>query len=182
MYGFNGLKIAMSAANNYDIDTVVCEIYGNYEVLNKRVLYCEAMNAFSRGVNYLVPHTLWLSGNARIPHEVSHRNPEFRNDLPEYLDFVTRCQAMLRGGRHICDIAMLYPIYSVHSQMYLYESDADGFEHSITPTNTDYMTLINSIMAYAGRDLTVIHPEVMSEKVTADDGVLYLDNKDNFER
>ena len=37
-------------------------------------------------------------------------------------------------------------------------------------------------MAYAGRDLTVIHPEVMSEKVTADDGVLYLDNKDNFER
>ena len=182
MYGINGLKIASSAAYNYDIDTVVCEIYGNYGVLDKRVLYCEAMNAFARGVNYMIPHTLWLSGNARIPHEVSHRNPEYKNELPELLDYMTRCQTLLRGGRHICDIAMLYPIYSVHSQMYLYEAEARGFEFSTTPENTDYMTLINSIMAYAGHDLTVIHPEVMSERVTADEGVLYLNNTVNFER
>jgi hypothetical protein len=182
MYGFNGLKIASSAAYNYDIATVVCEIYGNYGVLDKRILYCEAMNACSRGVNYMIPHTLWLSGKARIPHEVSHRNPEYKNDLPDLLDYMTRCQSILRGGRHICDIAMLYPIYSVHSQMYLYETEAHGFEFSTTPENTDYMTLINSIMAYAGHDLTVIHPEVMAEKVTADDGMLYLNNTFNFER
>lgn len=182
MYGFNGLKIASSAANNYDIDTVACEIYGNYEVLNKRVLYAEAMNAFARGVNYMIPHTLWLSGKARIPHEVSHRSPEFKSDLPELLDYMTRCQTLLRGGRHVADIAMLYPIYSVHSQMYLYEAQPHGFEFSTTPENTDYMTLINSIMAYTGHDLTVIHPEVMSEKVTADDGMLYLNNTVNFER
>ena len=182
MYGFNGLKIASSAAYNYDLDTVVCEIYGNYGQLDKRILYCEAMNAFSRGVNYMIPHTLWLSGKARIPHEVSHRNPEFKNDLPDLLDYMTRCQALLRGGRHVCDIAMLYPIYSVHSQMYLYEAEAHGFEFSKTPENTDYMTLINSIMAYAGHDLTVLHPEVMTERVTADEGVLYLNNARNFER
>ena len=181
MYGFNGLKIASSAAYNYDIDTVVCEIYGNYKVLNKRILYCEAMNAFSRGVNYMIPHTLWLSGNARIPHEVSHRNPEYKDDLPELLDYITRCQTLLHGGRHICDIAMLYPIYSVHSQMSLFETEAHGFEFSTTPKNTDYMTLINSIMAYAGHDLTVLHPEVMSERVTAEKGVLYLNNAVNFE-
>ncbi|MCI8388001.1 MAG: hypothetical protein HFE63_05990 [Clostridiales bacterium] len=182
MYGFNGLKIASSAANNYDIDTVVCEIYGNYGVLDKRILYCEAMNAFSRGVNYMMPHTLWLSGKARIPHEVSHRNPEYKNDVPELLDYMTRCQTLLRGGRHIADIAMLYPIYSVHSQMYLYEAEYQGHEFSTTPENTDYMTLINSIMAYAGHDLTVIHPEVMSENMSTDDGVLYLNNAVNFER
>ncbi len=182
MYGFNGLKIASSAAYNYDIDTVVCEIYGNYHTLNERILYAEAMNAFSRGVNFMIPHTLWLSGKARIPHEVSHRNPEFKNVLPGLLDYMTRCQAMLRGGRHIADIALLYPIYSVHSQMYLYEAQPHGFEFSTTPDNTDFMTLINSVMAYAGHDLTVLHPEVMSEKVTADDGVLYLNNTVNFER
>ena len=182
MYGFNGLKIASSAAYNYDLDTVVCEIYGNYGQLDKRILYCEAMNAFSRGVNYMIPHTLWLSGKARIPHEVSHRNPEFKNDLPDLLDYMTRCQTLLRGGRHVCDIAMLYPIYSVHSQMYLYETEAHGFEFSKTPENTDYMTLINSIMAYAGHDLTVLHPEVMTERVTCDEGVLYLNNARNFER
>ncbi len=182
MYGFNGLKIASSAAYNYDIGTVVCEIYGNYGVLDERILYCEAMNAFSRGVNYMIPHTLWLSGKARIPHEVSHRNPEFRDIVPGLNDYMTRCQALLRGGRHICDIAMLYPIESVHSQMGLYESEPRGFEFSQTPENTDYMTLINSIMAYAGHDLTVIHPEVMEEKVSADDGMLYLNNTVNFER
>ena len=182
MYGFNGLKIASSAAYNYDIAAVVCEIYGNYAVLDERILYCEAMNAFSRGVNYMIPHTLWLSGRARIPHEVSHRNPEFKDIVPALNDYITRCQTLLRGGRHVCDIAMLYPIESVHSQMGLYEAEAHGFEFSQTPENTDYMTLINSIMAYAGHDLTVIHPEVMSEKVSTDDGVLYLNNTVNFER
>ena len=182
MYGFNGLKIASSAAYNYDIATVVCEIYGNYAVLDERILYCEAMNAFSRGVNFMIPHTLWLSGKARIPHEVSHRNPGYKDIVPALNDYMTRCQALLRGGRHICDIAMLYPIESVHSQMGLYEAEAQGFEFSQTPENTDYMTLINSIMAYAGHDLTVIHPEVMSEKVSTDDGVLYLNNTVNFER
>ncbi len=182
MYGFNGLKIASSAAYNYDIDTVACEIYGNYGVLDKRVLYCEAMNAFARGVNYMIPHALWLSGRARIPHEVSHRNYRYAADLPELLDYMTRCQTLLRGGRHIADIALLYPIYSIHSQMYLYESEPHGYEFSTTPDNTDYMTLINSIMSYSGHDLTVIHPEVMSERMTADDGVLYLNNSVNFER
>ncbi len=182
MYGFNGLKIASSAAYNYDIDTVACEIYGNYAVLDRTVLYSEAMNAFARGVNFMIPHTLWLSGKARIPHEVSHRNPEFAGELPELLSYMTRCQTLLSGGRHTADIAMLYPIHSVHSQMYLYEAEAKGFEFSHTPENTDYMTLINSIMSYAGQDVTVIHPEVMSEKMSADDGMLYLNNTVNFER
>lgn len=182
MYGFNGLKLASSAAYNYDISTVACEIYGNYSVLDKRILFCEAMNAFSRGVNFMIPHTLWLSGNARIPHEVSHRNPEFKDIIPELNDYMTRCQALLRGGRHICDIAMLYPIESVHSQMSLYEAEAHGFEFSQTPENADYMTLINTITAYAGHDLTVIHPEVMNERVSVDDNMLCLNNTVNFER
>ena len=182
MYGFNGLKLASSAAYNYDIETVACEIYGNYAVLDKRVLYCEAMNAFARGVNYMIPHTLWLSGRARIPHEVSHRNYKYKADVPELLDYMTRCQTLLRGGRHVCDIAVLYPIYSVHSQEFLYEAEQRGWEFSTTAANTDYMTLINSIVAFSGRDVTVIHPEVMTERMTADDGVLYLNNTVNFER
>ncbi len=181
MYGLNGLKIASSAAYNYDIDTVACEIWGNYADLDERILYCEAMNAFARGVNYMIPHTLWLSGEARIPHEVSHRSEKFRESLPALNDYMTRCQVMLRGGRHVADIAMLYPIYSVHSQMSLYESEASGFEFPSTPENADYMTLINSIMNYSGHDLTVIHPEIFGDGVTAEDGVLYLNNASNSE-
>ncbi|MBE6611641.1 MAG: hypothetical protein E7632_04020 [Ruminococcaceae bacterium] len=182
MYGFNGLKLASSAAYNYDIDTVACEIYGAYRQLDRRILYCEAMNAFAKGVNFMIPHTLWLSGHARIPHEVSHRNYKFKADVPELLDYMTRCQTLLRGGRHIADIAVLYPIHSIHSQEFLYESEPKGWEFSTTPANADYVTLINTITAFSGRDVTVIHPEVMSERMTADDGMLYLNNTVNFER
>ncbi len=181
MYGFNGLKVASSAAYNYDIDCVSCVLYEDYSVLDRRVLFCEAMNAFARGVNCLIPNTLWMSGRARIPHEVSHRNYRYAEYLPELLSYMTRCQTMLRGGRHIADIAMLYPIYSAHSKSYLHKSEVQGFEYFASPDNADYMTLINSIMSYSGRDLTLIHPDVMRERVSADDGMLYLNNSVNFE-
>ncbi len=182
MYGFNGLKLASSAAYNYDIETVTCEIYGNYQTLDKRILYCEAMNAFARGANYMIPRTLWLSGHARIPHEVSHRNYKYKAEVPNLLDYMTRCQTLLRGGRHVCDIAVLYPIYSVHTQSFLYETERKGWEYSTASAKTDYTTLINSITAFSGRDVTVIHPEVMRERMSAENGVLYLNNAVNFEQ
>lgn len=182
LYGFNGLKIASSAAYNYDRETVCCEIFGNYAKLDSDIMYREAMNAFSRGVNYLIPHTLWLSGNARIPHEVSHRNPEFRDMLHNWNDFAARAQTMLRGGRHICDIALLYPIHSLESQTSLFESQVSGFEFPTTPTNADYMNVINSVMNFCGHDLTILHPDILNEKCYSDNGILYLGNNINFEQ
>jgi len=182
MYGFNGLKIASSAANNYDRRLVCCEIYGNYDRLNENLLYREAMNAFVRGANYLIPHTLWLSGQPRIPHEVSHRNPAFMDVIREVNDYITRCQTLLRGGRHISDIAMLYPIYSLAGQTTLYEAPVRGWEFSRTPGNADYINLINCIMNYCGYDLTVIHPDVLHSRCTAMNGALHLKNETNFEQ
>lgn len=181
LYGFNGIKLASSAAYNYDRELVCCEIFGNYAALNSDIMYREAMNAFVRGVNYLIPHTLWLSGNARIPHEVSHRNPKYRDLLHNWNDFVARAQAMLRGGRHICNIALLYPIYSLEAQTTLFEAPVLGFEFPETPVNADYMNVINSIMNYCGHDLTVLHPETLNEKCYSDDGILYMGNHVNFE-
>lgn len=182
LYGFNGLKIASSSAYNYDRDIICCEIFGNYVKLDGDIMYREAMNAFVRGINYLIPHTLWLSGNARIPHEVSHRNPEFRDILHNWNDFAARAQTLLRGGRHVCDIALLYPIYSLEAQTSLFESHVSGFEFPKTPVNADYMNVINSVMNYCGHDLTVLHPETLNEKCYSDDGILYLGNKINFEQ
>lgn len=182
MYGFNGLKMVSSAAYNYDLPTVVCEIFGNYKTLNEDIMYREAMNAFSRGVNYLIPHTLWLSGKARIPHEVSHRNPEFRDFLRDWNDYAARCQTLLRGGRHVCDVALLYPIYSLEAQSTLFEAPASGFEFPTTPSNADYMNVINTIMNYCGHDLTVLHPEVFNDKCHIDENILCLSNTINIEQ
>lgn len=182
MYGSNGLKLASSAAYNYDRELVCCEIFGNYSVLDSDIMYREAMNAFARGVNYLIPHTLWLSGNARIPHEVSHRSPEFRDMLHNWNEFVSRAQTMLRGGRHVCDIALLYPVYSLQAQTTLFEAQASGFEFPKTPVNADYMNVINSVLNYCGHDLTIIHPDILNEKCHSDDGILYLGNDINYEQ
>lgn len=182
MYGFNGLKIVSSAAYNYDCPLVCCEIYGNYLKLDESLLYREAMNAFARGVNYLIPHTLWLSGNARIPHEVSHRSEQFRDVIKPFNDYAARCQTMLRGGRHVCDIALLYPVYSLESQTTLFEAPASGFEFPTTPVNADYMNIINTLMNYCGVDLTVLHPDVFNEKCHVDEGELFLANNVNIER
>ena len=181
-YGFNGLKLASSSAYNFDKELVACEMLGNFKILNTDIMYRTAMNSFARGVNFMIPHTLWFSGKARIPHEVSHRNPEFKDILPAYNDFIARAQTLLQGGRHICDIALLYPIYSMQSKTNLYEAPAQSFEFPSTPSNADYMNLINMIMNYSCRDLTVLHPETLNERCYTENGILYLSNEINFEQ
>jgi len=182
MYGFNGLKLTSSSAYNFDRELVCCEIYSGYSSLDRDALYREALNAFVRGANFLMPSTLWLSGEASVAYEVSHRNPEFRDMLREFLDFTSRCQTLLRGGRHISDIALLYPIYSLASQTTLYEAPTSEFEFARVPSNADFMNVINTVMNYCGHDLTVLHPSVFNDKCHTDDGVLYLANEINSEQ
>lgn len=181
-YGTNGIKLASSSAYNFDKELVTCEIFGNYNILNKDVMYRNSMNAFSRGVNFMIPHTLWFSGEAKIPHEVSHRNPEFKEMLPAFNDFLARSQTILQGGRHVCDIAILYPIYSLQAQTHLYEEPARGFEFPITPANADFMNLMNVLSNYCCRDYTLLHPETLLERCYSEDGILYLSNDVNFEQ
>lgn len=181
-YGTNGIKFASSSAYNFDKELVTCEIFGNYNILNKEIMYKNAMNAFARGVNFMIPHTLWLSGNAKIPHEVSHRNSQFKDILPAFNDFVARSQTLLQGGRHVCDIAILYPIYSLQAQTHLYEAPAKGFEFPATPSNADFMNLMNLLQNYSCRDFTLLHPETLLERCFSEEGILYLSNDINFEQ
>lgn len=172
MYGFNGLKIASSAAYNYDIRDVVCEIFGDYNKFDESVIYRETMNAYARGVTKLIAH---------LPAEMMFSEGQTSDFIKNWSDYASRCQTLLSSGRHVCDIAMLYPIHSLEAQSALFESPTSGFEYPYTPTDADYMNLINSVMNYCGHDVTVIHPEVLNEKCRAEKGILYLDNAYNAE-
>ncbi|MBQ8578440.1 MAG: hypothetical protein IJ449_10835 [Clostridia bacterium] len=196
MYGFNGLKLASSAAYNYEKEYVTCETYKNYFHLDAQTLYKEAMNCFARGVNCLMPNIMQWSGDDSYNHDISPRspeyrdpsprNPEFKDIYPKYTDFLARCQAMLQGGTHIADIAMLYPIDSLHSKVYFYEQRERQFEFPPVLAFADYLSNINAVMNYCGRDVTILHPDVFTEKgraaVSDDGGVLYLDNDLNPEK
>lgn len=182
MYGFNGLKLAASAAYNYEKEYVTCELYNRYAELNPTILYKEAMNCFVRGVNVLMPNVMQWSADTSLNHDISLRNPDMRDIYPKYTDFIARCQAMLQGGSHVCDIAMLYPIESLHSKVFFYEQKERRFEFAPVLQFADYISNINSILNYCGRDLTVLHPEVLAEKGRCENGILHIDNALNPEK
>lgn len=165
LYGTNSVKIAAGAAYNFDNDTVNGELFRNYAKKDKGRLYKDAMNAYARGVN----------------RTALHLSEELAADS-EFCDFTARVQTMLRGGCHVADIAMLYPIYTLHGKVCLYNYPAEGYEYPSTPSTADYMTVINAISLYAGHDLTVLHPVAMNERCHTEGGVLYLDNEKNKER
>ena len=164
LYGTNSVKVAAGAAYNFDKEAVWGELFRNYRRENKTELQKEAMNAFARGVNSAAFH---------LP-------PTLAKDS-EFCDFAARVQSMLRGGKHVADIALLYPIYDLHSKVTLYHSPTVGYEYPETPSDSDYMTLINAISFYAGHDLTVLHPRAMEASCHTEGGILHLDNKINSE-
>ncbi len=164
LYGTNSVKIAAGTAYNFDIEHVNGELFRGYGKQDRTRLLKDAMNAFARGVNNTALH---------LPAELAENS--------EFCDFATRVQTMLRGGRHVADIALLYPIYDLHSKVTLYFSPTTRYEYPETSTASDYMTLINAITFYAGHDLTVLHPKAMRAQCRTEDGVLYLDNEKNHE-
>ncbi|MBR7181723.1 MAG: hypothetical protein IKD28_02945 [Clostridia bacterium] len=164
MYGTNSVKVAAGAAYNFDIERVNAELFRSYSRHDSDRLYKDAMNAFARGVNSTALHLYDDIG-----------------DHKAFSTFISRVQTLLRGGSHVADIAMLYPVHDLHSHAGLYFSPHNGYEYPATPPTADYMTLLNSISIYSGHDLTLLHPEVMAARCRAEGGVLYLDNERNKE-
>lgn len=164
MYGTNSVKIAAGAAYNFDMERVNGELFRNYASTTPDRLYHDAINAFARGVNCTGLHL-----------------PPILTENADFCNFVARVQTLLRGGSHVADIAMLYPIYHLHSKSGLYFSPSEGYEYPSTPATADYMTLINSISLYSGHDLTLLHPEILDTRCHTCEGTLYLDNEKNKE-
>ncbi|MCR5263656.1 MAG: hypothetical protein K6D94_07265, partial [Clostridiales bacterium] len=164
-YGYNGLKLASGAADCYDKSVVLCDIFGGYSGLDADALTHSAMIAFARGAGFLMPRPEALISDTGA--------------LADFSDLIARSQVMLRGGRHITDIAVIYPIHSLESQAHLYDIPADGFEYPQTPENADYMDVINQITDYTLHDVTVVHPDAFSGKCFVDGRVIRMANEQN---
>lgn len=185
LYGLNGIKVASGAADALGKDIVTADIFKYYMELNKDIIYRETLNSMVRGINMLFTHlgedrtdtTSQFGGHDKETNwgSIFSKN----NDLAEYAEFVTRAQALLRGGDHISDIAIIYPIHTLHALVYLYESPVNGFEYPSTPENADYMEVMNNLMNYVGIDATFLHPNVILDRAFADNGILYIKDNQN---
>lgn len=113
---------------------VGAEIYGAIKdkVFDADMMFQIAMETMARGANFIVPHGLWYKDKVAIQPLISIHNKKLEGKLPEYSEYIGRLSYLLRGGRRVADIALLYPI-----------ADLQGFfrfqsEENIRPGSLDF--------------------------------------------
>jgi hypothetical protein len=98
-----------------------------------------------------------------------------------FAEWLGRCCMLLRGGRRVADIAILYPIASLQA---FYRLDApdnqSGPVGRYAPPDADYLLVGDRLTADLHRDFTFLHPDdLVSDRVRIDGGLLVLDNRVN---
>lgn len=173
-------KVVSSAASNYDRPQVVTECYGGID-LPLPNLYKEAMDQFAKGINTMVPHAVWYNPAAIIfKPNLSPGDPKYGPELPAYNQYIGRLQRLLQGGRHVADIAMLYPIATLQAGSWF--GPGDPYQGCVGIPEADYMQVGELLALNVRRDFTFVHPEVLDEKCTVVGAELHLNNKVNAEQ
>ena len=171
-------KIVASAAFNFDHPIARAETYAAYRVLNEKIAYQVAMDQYAMGINFQIPARTMQPKRAELN------------------DYVGRLSYLLEHGRHVADVAVLYPIASLHAQYHnvggqqfpLGENEQPsqimetayaregGFAYGI-----DYQDVGESLYRGLRVDFTYLHPEVLANRCTVEGGRLILNNRENRE-
>ncbi len=173
-------KVVSSAAANYNRPRVMCECYGAMN-LPPANLYKEAMDQFAKGVNMMVPHAVWYSSQGVIfPPELSPLSAKYGPELPEYNRYMGRLQRILQHGRHVADVAVLYPIASLQAGYRF--GVGKPYTGGIIPPEADYMNLGDWLALDLRCDFTFLHPETLDERCTVEGATLRLNFPEQFEQ
>jgi hypothetical protein len=178
-------KIISSAAYNYDRPLVMAETYAAYMPgqTTPEIVYRTAMDQHAMGVNL------------QIGNRPSNSDPQMGTVMGAY---VGRMEYLLRGGRHVADIAMLYPIAALQAdfcfaQPVKVEPAVPGgrsggepnfyyaLEGGILAPENDYMELGEMLFRGMRTDFTYLHPEILEDKCRIEGRHLVLDNRENRE-
>jgi hypothetical protein len=172
-------KIVTSAAFNYDHPIARAETYAAYRGLTDKIAFQVAMDQFAMGINFQIP--------ART---VQPKRPELN-------DYVGRLSYLLEHGRHVADVAVLYPIASLRTQyrqlggvtfplgdnqpapqiMETAYAREGGFAYGM-----DYQDIGEALFRGLRVDYTYLHPEVLADRCVVDSNhKLILNNRENRE-
>ena len=176
-YGRPGFKLISSAADVYNRPVVAAEIYGNYtsEETDSLMLYRIAMEAMARGVNFLIPHGMWLTpGKMRIRPLIMHENKALAPAFPQYTTWAGRSISLLQGGCRVADIALYFPIESLESWSDFLRKKELGPGKDV-PTGTDYNKISDLLTNQVRRDFTFVqHDNLVTEQYSVKKGTLTL--------
>lgn len=178
-------KIISSAAFNYDRPLVMAETYAAYQPgqTTPKIAYRTAMDQHAMGANL------------QIGNRPSNSDPQMGTAMSAY---VGRMEYLLRHGRHVADIALLYPIAALQAdynfaQPVKVEPVAPGgrgggepnfyyaLEGGVLAPENDYMELGEMLYRGMRLDFTYLHPEILETKCLVEGQRLVLDNRENRE-
>lgn len=167
--GVDGFKIPASAAYNFDRDLVACETFAafNIEPPDIKTLYRCGTQLYARGINYLLPATRIISHNSV-------------SELLEWNRWAFRCETLLRNGRHVADIAVLYPIDDLEARYVIGMNPGRQSKDPIP--GTDYYKLSRLLTGEVKRDFTFLHPEIINERCSIDGDEFVLNNTKHWAR
>lgn len=171
-------KIVSSSAYNWGKSLVMSEIFGAMgENLSIRQMRSEILEQFVKGVNYMVPHGIWLDNteeNILFPPELSYRSQKFGSELMEVNTLIARLSAVMQQGYHIADVGILYPIHSLQST---YQFDSyEAYKGGPVTEFDDYQDIGEMLFSELQRDFQFLHPEVLDDCCTAENGEIHFDN------
>ena len=176
-YGRPGFKLITSAADVYNRPIVGAEMYGNYssEETDSFMIYRVAMEAMARGVNFIIPHGMWLSPDKmRIPPLIMHENSSLAPAFPKYSEWVGRCISLLQGGARVADIALYFPIESLEAWSDFSHKNNSGPGKDV-PSGTDYNKISDLLTNQIRHDFTFVHHDnLTTDQYTINNGTLKM--------
>jgi hypothetical protein len=175
-------KVVSSVAWNWDKAQVMTETYGAMGNLSWDRLYTIVMEQYAKGINNFVQHGVWYNrSNITYLPELSYHNPRYAEGLPGYNTYIGRLNVLLQDtGRHVADIAVLYPISTLQAGYY-FDGPLDPYSGGVNIPEADYIHLGELLATKVGHDFTFLHPDALDERCSVEDGLLKLNNKVNFE-
>ena len=164
-----GYKIVTSASYNFDKPVTWAETYAAYQANNRDTAYKVAMDQYAMGINMQTPFPGSLEEKMSV------------EEFIEFNRYIGRLSYMLQGGRHVSDIAILYPIAAAQAYTVL----GEGWEYAYTggdnPPEFDYQFVGEDIFRKLRIDFTYLHPEVLAGRCTIKDEQLMMQNEVNWE-
>jgi len=175
-------KVVSSSANCWDKTYVMSETFGAMGNIPVEQLYQVAIEQYTKGINHLIPHAVWYNDrDVTFLPELSWRNNLYNKELPAFNRFLSRLNYLLaRPGRHVADVAMLYPIQTQYAGHYL-DGPKGYYEGGVEVPGTDYPLVSHLLTDDLGIDFTYLHPEVVDDRCTVSGGQLHLNNPVNSE-
>lgn len=160
-----GFKLISSVSAQRDLPMTAAEAFSVTHDANG---YRRMIELYVRGFNFFVT-------GARVPSEPFGTHAQLN-------EWAGRSSYLLRGGRHMADIAIVFPIESLQA---FYSFNSPGFSSEL-PAGTyvyadaDYQAVGEMLLSNLHRDFTFIHPDTLaSDQFDVESGQLIMRNKVN---